>query len=97
MGKDQALRGKLAIVTGASKLSGIGAATAVALAEQGANVGAHFLAFHCYRALWPLFFNQMWIHILLFIHSSSFAIGLELSLARLQSIMARMPMPQRRR
>lgn len=58
MGKDQALRGKLAIVTGASKLSGIGAATAVALAEQGANVGAHFLAFHCYRALWPLFFNQ---------------------------------------
>ena len=38
MGKDQALRGKLAIVTGASKLSGIGAATAVALAEQGANV-----------------------------------------------------------
>lgn len=32
------LKGKTAIVTGAGKLSGIGAATAIALAEQGANV-----------------------------------------------------------
>jgi len=39
MDKDQYLRGKLAIVTGASKPSGIGAATAIALAERGANVG----------------------------------------------------------
>ena len=43
MGKDLPLHGKLAIVTGSSKPSGIGAATAVALAEQGANVGLHFL------------------------------------------------------
>lgn len=33
-----ALKGKTAIVTGAGKLTGIGAATAIALAEQGANV-----------------------------------------------------------
>ena len=45
MGKDQQLRGKLAIVTGSSKPSGIGAATAVALAEQGANVWVHFFDF----------------------------------------------------
>ena len=51
MGKDQPLRGKLAIVTGSSKPSGIGAATAVALAEQGANVRVHFFDFGCYRAL----------------------------------------------
>jgi len=38
MEKDKYLRGKLAIVTGASKPTGIGAATAVALAERGANV-----------------------------------------------------------
>ncbi|EXJ90608.1 hypothetical protein A1O1_03711 [Capronia coronata CBS 617.96] len=34
----QYLKGKTAIVTGAGKLNGIGAATAIALAEQGANV-----------------------------------------------------------
>jgi NAD(P)-dependent dehydrogenase (short-subunit alcohol dehydrogenase family) len=38
MVKDQYLAGKVAIVTGASKLSGIGASTAIALAEHGANV-----------------------------------------------------------
>ena len=38
MVKDQYLAGKVAIVTGASKISGIGAATAIALAEHGANV-----------------------------------------------------------
>lgn len=32
------LKGKTAIVTGSGKLNGIGAATAIALAEQGANV-----------------------------------------------------------
>ena len=32
------LKGKLAIVTGASKLNGVGFATAKALAEQGADV-----------------------------------------------------------
>jgi NAD(P)-dependent dehydrogenase (short-subunit alcohol dehydrogenase family) len=32
------LAGKVAIVTGSGKLSGIGASTAIALAEQGANV-----------------------------------------------------------
>jgi NAD(P)-dependent dehydrogenase (short-subunit alcohol dehydrogenase family) len=41
MAKDQYLAGKLAIVTGASKLTGIGAATAIALAKHGANVSAH--------------------------------------------------------
>ena len=50
MGKDQPLRGKLAIVTGSSKPSGIGAATALALAEQGANVRVHFFDFGCCRA-----------------------------------------------
>jgi 3-oxoacyl-ACP reductase-like protein len=34
----QLLKGKTAIVTGSSKLNGIGAASAIALAEQGANV-----------------------------------------------------------
>jgi hypothetical protein len=38
MGKDQYLAGKLAIVTGSGKPNGIGAATAYALAEHGANV-----------------------------------------------------------
>jgi NAD(P)H-hydrate repair Nnr-like enzyme with NAD(P)H-hydrate dehydratase domain len=38
MAKDQYLAGQVAIVTGSSKLSGIGAATAIALAEHGANV-----------------------------------------------------------
>jgi NAD(P)-dependent dehydrogenase (short-subunit alcohol dehydrogenase family) len=38
MAKDQYLAGKLAIVTGAGKPNGIGAATAYALAEHGANV-----------------------------------------------------------
>lgn len=37
--KDQYLAGLVAIVTGASKLSGIGASSAIALAEHGANVG----------------------------------------------------------
>jgi 3-oxoacyl-[acyl-carrier protein] reductase len=39
MAKDQYLAGKLAIVTGASKANGIGAATAYSLASHGANVG----------------------------------------------------------
>jgi 3-oxoacyl-[acyl-carrier protein] reductase len=38
MAKDQYLAGQVAIVTGASKLTGIGAASAIALAEHGANV-----------------------------------------------------------
>jgi 3-oxoacyl-[acyl-carrier protein] reductase len=42
MAKDQYLEGKLAIVTGASKPNGIGAATAYALAEHGANVRSPF-------------------------------------------------------
>ena len=36
--KDQYLRGKVAIVTGASRPNSIGAATAYALAEHGADV-----------------------------------------------------------
>jgi len=42
MAKDQNLRGKLALVTGASKLSGIGAATAIALAERGADIAIQY-------------------------------------------------------
>lgn len=38
MAEDKYLAGKVAIVTGASKISGIGAAAAIALAEHGANV-----------------------------------------------------------
>ena len=38
MGKDQYLAGQVAIVTGGSKITGIGAACAIALAEHGANV-----------------------------------------------------------
>jgi NAD(P)-dependent dehydrogenase (short-subunit alcohol dehydrogenase family) len=38
MAEDKHLAGKVAIVTGASKISGIGAAAAIALAEHGANV-----------------------------------------------------------
>jgi NAD(P)-dependent dehydrogenase (short-subunit alcohol dehydrogenase family) len=38
MVKEKYLAGKVAIVTGSSKLNGIGAATAFALAEHGANV-----------------------------------------------------------
>jgi D-arabinose 5-phosphate isomerase GutQ len=38
MSKDQYLAGKLAIVTGAGKANGIGAATAYTLASHGANV-----------------------------------------------------------
>jgi NAD(P)-dependent dehydrogenase (short-subunit alcohol dehydrogenase family) len=38
MAKDQYLAGKLAIVTGAAKPNGMGAAIAYALAEHGANV-----------------------------------------------------------
>ena len=45
MGKDQYLQGKLAIVTGASKPNGIGAATAIALAEHGANVSVSLQGF----------------------------------------------------
>lgn len=37
---EKVLAGKVAIVTGAGKLTGIGAATAIALAEQGANVSS---------------------------------------------------------
>lgn len=36
----QSLKGKVAIVTGAGKPNGIGAASAIAFAEQGANVGS---------------------------------------------------------
>jgi NAD(P)-dependent dehydrogenase (short-subunit alcohol dehydrogenase family) len=38
MSKEQFLAGQLAIVTGASKVVSIGSATALALAEHGANV-----------------------------------------------------------
>lgn len=38
MSTDQYLAGKLALVTGASKPNGIGAATAYSLASHGANV-----------------------------------------------------------
>ncbi|KAF7184131.1 hypothetical protein CNMCM7691_004690 [Aspergillus felis] len=42
MAQDKYLAGKVAIVTGASKLSGIGAAAAIALAEHGANIAVHY-------------------------------------------------------
>jgi len=42
MAKDQYLAGKLAIVTGAGKPNGIGAAAAYALAEHGANIVIHY-------------------------------------------------------
>ncbi|KAI0811650.1 hypothetical protein GGR55DRAFT_80495 [Xylaria sp. FL0064] len=42
MAMDQYLKGKTAIVTGSSKLNGIGAAVAIALAEHGANVVIHY-------------------------------------------------------
>ncbi|KAI1618737.1 hypothetical protein EDD37DRAFT_280443 [Exophiala viscosa] len=38
----QYLKGKVAIVTGAGKLNGIGAQSAIALAEQGANLAIHY-------------------------------------------------------
>ena len=38
MSKEKYLEGQLAIVTGSSKVVGIGSATALALAEHGANV-----------------------------------------------------------
>ncbi|KAK5399394.1 hypothetical protein LTR20_008572 [Exophiala xenobiotica] len=38
----QYLKGKIAIVTGAGKPNGIGAASAIALAEQGADVAIHY-------------------------------------------------------
>ncbi|KIW19597.1 hypothetical protein PV08_00170 [Exophiala spinifera] len=38
----QSLKGKVAIVTGAGKPNGIGAATAIAFAEQGANVAIQY-------------------------------------------------------
>jgi NAD(P)-dependent dehydrogenase (short-subunit alcohol dehydrogenase family) len=41
MSKDQYLAGKIAIVTGASKPNGIGAATAYTLASHGANVSTN--------------------------------------------------------
>ncbi|KAH8810804.1 putative short-chain dehydrogenases/reductase [Xylogone sp. PMI_703] len=42
MSKEQYLAGKLAIVTGASKGNGIGAATAYSLASHGANIVVHY-------------------------------------------------------
>ncbi|PGH23878.1 hypothetical protein AJ80_02127 [Polytolypa hystricis UAMH7299] len=42
MAKDQYLAGKIAIVTGASKPNGIGAATAYTLAEHGASIVIHY-------------------------------------------------------
>lgn len=45
MAKDQYLAGQVAIVTGSSKMSGIGAASAIAIAEHGANVQT-LLQFH---------------------------------------------------
>ncbi|KAG0647635.1 hypothetical protein D0Z07_6731 [Hyphodiscus hymeniophilus] len=42
MAKEQYLAGQLAIVTGASKLVSIGSATALTLAEHGANVLIHY-------------------------------------------------------
>ncbi|KAN0075090.1 hypothetical protein V8E54_007701 [Elaphomyces granulatus] len=42
MAKDQYLAGKLAVITGAGKLNGIGAAAAYALAEHGANIVIHY-------------------------------------------------------
>jgi 3-oxoacyl-[acyl-carrier protein] reductase len=41
MSSEQYLAGKTAIVTGSSKLNGIGAATALAFAKHGANVSLH--------------------------------------------------------
>ncbi|OXV08265.1 hypothetical protein Egran_03971 [Elaphomyces granulatus] len=42
MAKDQYLAGKLAVITGAGKPNGIGAAAAYALAEHGANIVIHY-------------------------------------------------------
>ncbi|RGP74043.1 3-oxoacyl-acyl-carrier- reductase [Fusarium sporotrichioides] len=42
MASEQYLAGKTAIVTGSSKLNGIGAATALALAKHGANIVIHY-------------------------------------------------------
>ncbi|KAM0228024.1 hypothetical protein ACHAPO_011050 [Fusarium lateritium] len=42
MSSEQYLAGKTAIVTGSSKLNGIGAATALALAKHGANIVIHY-------------------------------------------------------
>ncbi|KAM0238431.1 hypothetical protein ACHAP5_008621 [Fusarium lateritium] len=42
MSSEQYLAGKTAIVTGASKSNGIGAATALALAKHGANILVHY-------------------------------------------------------
>jgi len=50
MAKDQYLAGKLAIVTGAGKATGIGAATAYTLASHGANVRNTFLDHICASA-----------------------------------------------
>jgi hypothetical protein len=48
MANDQYLAGKLAIVTGASKANGIGAATAYSLASHGANVNDLLLSLHSF-------------------------------------------------
>ncbi|KAI1050820.1 hypothetical protein LB507_009237 [Fusarium sp. FIESC RH6] len=42
MSSEQYLAGKTAIVTGSSKLNGIGAATALSLAKHGANIVVHY-------------------------------------------------------
>jgi NAD(P)-dependent dehydrogenase (short-subunit alcohol dehydrogenase family) len=41
MSSEKCLAGKTAIVTGSSKLNGIGAATALTLAKHGANVSTY--------------------------------------------------------
>jgi hypothetical protein len=60
MAKEQYLAGKLAIVTGAGKPNGIGAAAAYALAEHGANVsywGDGVIARQMLNQNWP---NRSW-------------------------------------
>jgi hypothetical protein len=62
MAKDQNLRSKLAVVTGASKLSGMGAATAIALAERGADVRLSSLHFPEPIHIYTFPFWQLTLH-----------------------------------